>query len=221
MYKINQFIEHTLLRPDIVDSDVSKLVEEAIDYSFLGVCVPPFWVKRASREISKSRLQLITVVGFPFGYSMTEAKVEEIDRAIESGANELDVVINISAFKSNMSWAKIELAKFSKIIHNNGCLMKTIIETAYLTNDEIVEACKIAVESGTDFVKTSTGFAPTGAKAKTVKLIRKNIPQNVGVKASGGIKDYGTARLMIESGADRLGMSSSLKVIKESFELNS
>ena len=221
MYKLNRFIEHSLLKPDITEKDISKLIEEACDYDFLGICVPPFWVKKASQEISKSGLQLVTVIGFPLGYQTSETKIQEIQDAIANGANELDVVMNISAFKSEMPWTKIELAKCAEIIHNNGCLMKTIIETAYLNDDEIIEACKISVEAGTDFVKTSTGYAPSGANSKHVKLIRKHVPQNVGVKASGGIRDLATALSMIDSGADRLGLSSSIKIINELYQQNS
>jgi len=215
MLKLNRFIEHTSLKPTLTDKDIDKLVEEAIEYEFLGVCVPTFWVKKVKREVRKQGIQIVTVIGFPLGYQMTENKLGEIKTAIDNGANELDIVMNISAFKSGMPWVKTELAKCAQLIHDNDCLMKVIIETAYLSDEEIVKASNICQDAGTDFVKTSTGFAPEGAKAEHVKLIRETINSNVGVKASGGIKDYATALSMIESGADRLGVSAGVEIMKE------
>ena len=132
MLQLNRFIEHTSLKPTLTTKDIDKLVEEAIEYEFLGVCVPTFWVKKAKREVSKQGIQLVTVIGFPLGYQMTENKLNEIKLAIDNGANELDIVMNISAFKSGMPWVKTELAKCAQLIHDNDCLMKVIIETAYL-----------------------------------------------------------------------------------------
>jgi deoxyribose-phosphate aldolase len=215
MLKLNRFIEHTSLKPTLTDKDIDKLVEEAIEYEFLGVCVPTFWVRKVKRAVRKQGIQLVTVIGFPLGYQMTENKLDEIKLAIDNGANELDIVMNISAFKSGMPWVKTELAKCAQLIHDNDCLMKVIIETAYLSDEEIVKASTICQDAGTDFVKTSTGFAPSGAKAKHVKLIRETINSNVGVKASGGIRDYATAISMIESGADRLGVSAGVQIMKE------
>ena len=200
MYKINRFIEHTLLKQECTESDIMKLIDEAHDHDFLGICIPPFWVKKAARELSNSSIQLVTVIGFPLGYNLTEVKLEEINQAIDHGANELDIVMNISAIKSNNSWAKIELAKCAKLIHEKGTLMKVIIETALLSESEIMEACALCLEAGTDFVKSSTGFSSEGAVASKIKLMRKSLPQNVGVKASGGIKSYKSAIEMIECG---------------------
>ncbi len=215
MKNINRFIEHTNLKPDLTEKDIEKLAEETIEYQFLGVCIPPFWVKKMARDVRHSGIQVVTVAGFPLGYQMTETKIKEIGTAIENGANELDIVMNISAFKSGMSWVKIELAKCSKLIHESGCLMKVIIETAYLSDEEIVTAARICQDAGTDFVKTSTGFAPSGAKVEHVRLIRATLNDNVGVKASGGIRDLATAVKMIEAGADRLGVSAGVKIIQE------
>ncbi len=215
MLNLNRFIEHTSLKPTMTDKEVDILVEEAIEYEFLGICVPTFWVKKAGREIKNHGIQLVTVIGFPLGYQMTENKLDEIKLAIENGANELDIVMNMSAFKSGMSWAKIELAKCAQLIHDNNCLMKVIIETAYLSNEEIVKASLLCQDAGTDFVKTSTGFAPSGAKVEHIKLIRSSIYSNIGVKASGGIRDLNTAVKMIEAGADRLGVSSGVSIMKE------
>jgi deoxyribose-phosphate aldolase len=215
MLKLNRFIEHTALKPTLTDKDIDCLVEEAIEYEFLGVCVPTFWVRRAKREVKGHGIQLVTVVGFPMGYQMTENKLEEIKLAIDNGANELDIVMNISAFKSGMPWVKTELARCAQLIHENDCLMKVIIETAYLSDEEIVTASLMCQDAGTDFVKTSTGFAPNGAKAKHIELIRGTINSNVGVKASGGIRDYKTAVAMIEAGADRLGVSAGVQIMQE------
>lgn len=212
---INRYIEHTILKPTLLAADVDQIVAEAKEHQFLGVCVPPFWVKRVARELEGSDIQLVTVIGFPLGYNQTEIKEFEIKRAIEQGANELDIVMNISAFKEGMPWVKVELAKCAHQIHEASCIMKVIIETAYLSDDEIVRATKICSEAGADFVKTSTGFAGAGAKVEHVKLMRSAAPSNVGIKASGGIKSLADAQAMIEAGADRLGTSSGLIIMEE------
>jgi deoxyribose-phosphate aldolase len=206
-------IEHTNLSPTLTIRDIDTLVDEARQFGFLGVCVPPFWVKRAQREIAKDNIVLVTVAGFPLGYSMTETKLDEIKRAIDNGADEVDVVWNITSFKTGIPWTKIEIAKCSKITHDHQKLLKVIIETAYLSDEEIAEACKLCADAGVDFVKTSTGFAPTGAKVEHIKLMRSVLPDQVGIKASGGIKTREQATDMIEAGADRLGTSSGVKII--------
>jgi len=142
-------------------------------------------VKRAKREIANEKILLVTVAGFPLGYSMTETKLDEIKRAIENGADEVDVVWNISSFKTNLPWTKIEIAKCSKLLHDHQKILKVIIETAYLSDEEIVTACKLCADAGADFVKTSTGFAPTGAKEEHIELMRATLPSSVGIKASG------------------------------------
>ncbi len=213
METLNRYIEHTNLSPTLTIQDIDKLVAEAKQYQFLGVCVPPFWVKRAKREIGDEKILLVTVAGFPLGYSMTETKLEEIKRAIDNGAHEVDVVWNISSFKSGNPWTKIEIAKCSKLAHDYQKALKVIIETAYLSDDEIVEACKICVDAGADFVKTSTGFAPSGAKVEHIQLMKKSVPGGVGIKASGGIKTKEQAILLIEAGADRLGTSSGIAIV--------
>ncbi|OEK05897.1 deoxyribose-phosphate aldolase [Roseivirga misakiensis] len=212
--EINRYIEHTNLKPTITDKEVDNLVQEAISNEFVGVCLPPFWVKRAARELAPTDIQLVTVIGFPLGYQMTESKLLEIDKAINNGANELDIVMNISAFKAGMPWAKIELAKCAQLIHEAGCMMKVIIETSYLSDNEVISATQLCAQAGADFVKTSTGFSTHGATAHHVSLMRKNAPSNVGVKASGGIRDLVSAKEMIAAGADRLGTSSGLEIMK-------
>ncbi|NOS55167.1 MAG: deoxyribose-phosphate aldolase [Cyclobacteriaceae bacterium] len=213
METLARYIEHTNLSPTLTIKDIDKLVAEAKQYQFLGVCVPPFWVKRAKREIGDSKILLITVAGFPLGYSMTETKLEEIKNAIDNGADEVDVVWNISSFKSGNPWTKIEIAKCSKLVHGYQKALKVIIETAYLSDDEIVEACKICVDAGADFVKTSTGFAPSGAKLEHIQLMKRSVPGGVGIKASGGIKTKEQAIQLIEAGADRLGTSSGIAIV--------
>jgi len=210
---IAQYIEHTNLSPTLTIQSIDKLVDEARQYKFLGVCVPPFWVKRAHREIGKDKILLVTVAGFPLGYNMTETKLDEIKRAIDNGADEIDVVWNISSFKTGIPWTKIEIAKCSKLAHDNQKILKVIIETAYLSDEEIVEASKLCADAGADFVKTSTGFAPAGANVEHIKLMRGAVPASVGIKASGGIKTLDQAIQLIEAGADRLGTSSGISLV--------
>ncbi len=190
-------------------------MEEAKQFQFLGVCVPPFWVKRAQREIGKEKILLVTVVGFPLGYSMTETKLDEIKRAIDNGADEVDVVWNLSSFKTGMPWTKIEIGKCSKLTHDHHKILKVIIETAYLTADEIVVACKMCADAGADFVKTSTGFAPAGARTDDILLMRKSLPTHIGIKASGGIKTKEQTIALLNAGADRIGTSSGVNIVAD------
>jgi len=210
---IASYIEHTNLSPTLTDRSIDQLVAEAKQYQFFGVCIPPFWVKRAQREIANSSVVLVTVAGFPLGYNMTETKLDEIKRAIDNGADEIDVVLNITAFKTGHPWTKIEIAKCSKLTHDYQKILKVIIETAYLSDEEIVAVCKLCADAGVDFVKTSTGFAPPGAQGDHIKLMRQSLPKDVRIKASGGIKTFEQAKLLIDSGADRLGTSSSVSIV--------
>ncbi|TXI68824.1 MAG: deoxyribose-phosphate aldolase [Cyclobacteriaceae bacterium] len=207
------YIEHTNLSPTLTIGAIDQLVDEAREFGFVGICVPPFWVKRAQREIGTDKILLVTVAGFPLGYSMTETKLDEIKRAIDNGADEIDVVWNISSFKTGLPWTKIEIAKCSKLIHDHQKTLKVIIETAYLSDAEIADASKLCADAGADFVKTSTGFAPAGAKVEHLKIMRSAVPPTVGIKASGGIKTYEQAVQLIEAGADRLGTSSGKTIV--------
>jgi deoxyribose-phosphate aldolase len=213
--QLSRFIEHTNLSPTLTAKDIDRLVAEAKQYNFLGVCVPPFWVERARREMGSENIILVTVAGFPLGYNMTETKLDEMKRAIDNGADELDVVWNVSSFKTGIPWTKIEIAKCSKLAHDNQKIIKVIIETAYLASVEIVEATKICCDAGVDFVKTSTGFAPAGATVEHIKLIKSCVTPGVGIKASGGIKTRAQAIEMIEAGASRIGASSGVKMMNE------
>ncbi len=211
--EIASYIEHTNLSPTLTISDVDRLVDEAVQHRFLGICIPPFWVKRARREIGSRPVMLVTVAGFPLGYNMTETKLDEIQRAIDNGADEVDVVWNLSAFKTGLPWTKIEIAKCARLLHDNQKALKVIIETAWLSDEEIIRACKLCSDAGADFVKTSTGFAPSGASAQHIRLMRQNLPAQVGIKASGGIRTRLQAEEMIAAGADRLGTSSGIAII--------
>jgi deoxyribose-phosphate aldolase len=211
---IASYIEHTNLSPLLTGKDIDQLIAQAKQFQFLGVCVPPFWVKRAKREINDEKILLVTVAGFPLGYSMTETKLDEIKRAIDNGADEVDVVWNISSFKTGIPWTKIEIAKCSKLTHDHQKILKVIIETAYLSDGEMIMACKICSDAGVDFVKTSTGFASSGAKAEHIRLMKASLPSSVGIKASGGIKTLDDVLKMINAGATRIGTSSGIKILK-------
>lgn len=218
MENIHRYLEHTLLAPTATYQDVDRVIEEAVTYQFIGLCVPPFWIKKAKRDLGSADVQLVAPIGFPLGYQMTETKLAEIQKALDDGADELDIVMNISAFKSGMPWVKIEIAKCATLIHERDALMKVIIETAYLSEDEIRKATLLCKDAGTDFVKTSTGFAPAGAQIEHIRLMREILPSNVGIKASGGIKTYEQAVSLIEAGADRIGTSSAVTIVKASLQ---
>jgi deoxyribose-phosphate aldolase len=208
MHKLNRYLESTLLTPTVTEQDIERLVREAREEQFIGICVPPFWVKKVKRDLRDEDIKVVTVVGFPFGYESTETKVAQLKAAIKDGADELDVVWSQTAFHSGMTWPKIELAQLSKICHEEERLLKVIVETAYLTPAQLQEACAICVDAGADFVKTSTGYAPYGARVEDVTLMRQALPSTVGVKASGGIKTLEAALDLIRAGADRIGTSS-------------
>jgi len=205
--KLNRYLESTLLKPTVTEREIELLIADAIAEQFIGICVPPFWVKKVKREVRQSDIQVVTVIGFPFGYETTAAKVAETHAALEAGADELDVVWCQTAFHSGMTWPKIELAQLAKVCHASEKILKVIIETAYLSPAQIQEACLICQDAGADFVKTSTGYAPSGAKVEDISLMRQVLPSTVGIKASGGIKTLDQALALIQAGADRLGTS--------------
>ena len=207
------YIEHTNLSPVLTIGDIDRLVAEAGEFKFFGVCVPPFWVRRAHREIGKENISLITVAGFPLGYIMTETKLDEIKRAIDNGADEIDVVWNLTSFKTGLPWTKIEIARCSKLAHDHEKLLKVIIETSYLSDLEIEQACRICADAGADFVKTSSGFSSAGASTEHIALMKKILPAHVGIKASGGIKTLDKAQALIRAGAHRLGTSSGIAIV--------
>jgi len=208
-------IELTKLSPDMLQADVDVLVKQAAEHNFHGICVPPFWVKHARREIGNSGLRLVTVVGFPLGYQLTETKLDEIARVIDHGTDEIDLVWNLSAFKSGMPWTRIELARCTQAVHAHQRQIKIIIETGLLTDDEIAEGCRMCAEAGADFVKTSTGFSGHGAQEQHIRGMRAILPANVGIKASGGIKTAEQAQMLIKAGADRIGTSNGVAIMEE------
>ena len=213
--KMNQRIEHTILKPDTMESDIKKLCEEAIEHGFFGVCVPPYFVKLASIILKDSSIKIVTVAGFPLGYNTTPAKVEEARKAMDEGAHEIDMVMNIAALKNNdLNFVQNDIQSVATLVQLKGCKLKVIIETALLSNDEKVKACEICAKVGVDFVKTSTGFASSGAKLKDIELMRKNLPASIKIKASGGIKTKEQAKDLVKAGADRLGTSSGPDLIE-------
>lgn len=197
----------------MTDKDVDQLIAEAIEEQFVGVCVPPFWVKKTKRDLKDQDIQVVTVIGFPFGFEDTATKVAETKEAIKQGADELDLVWSQTAFHSGMNWPKIEIAQIAKICHEEERILKVIIETAYLTLEQIREACLICQDAGADYVKTSTGYASSGAKVEDIELMRKTLPSAIGIKASGGIKTLEFAVDLIKAGADRIGTSSAKAIM--------
>ena len=215
MDNLNRHIEHTLLKQDAVQGDFEKLFEEAKEHDFLGVCINPAYVKKAKEALNDTNTKVVTVIGFPLGANKTEVKAFETSCAVADGADEVDMVINVTALKDKDYDYVIEDIKAVKIAAKEAPL-KVILETDLLTKDEIKKACEICVEAKADFVKTSTGFVKNGvgAKAEDVKLMYETVsPYGLKVKASGGIRDKETALKMIEAGAERLGTSSGVKIV--------
>jgi len=216
MTKLNNYIDHTLLKPDASKLDILKLCDEAIQNSFYAVCIPPYWVKEVRKKLQGTNVKIATVVGFPLGYSHTPAKIEECKRALDEGAKEIDLVINIIALKENdMNFLRNELTSATAMVHLRGGKLKVILETGLLSDEEIIKACKLCAEMDVDYVKTSTGFSGEGANARVVKLMRDNLPKSVKIKASGGIDSKEKALELIAAGADRIGCSKSVKIITE------
>jgi deoxyribose-phosphate aldolase len=211
---LNKYIDHTILKPTCLVADIEKLCAEAKQYDFAAVCVPPNFVKLAKEKLAGSTVQVATVIGFPFGYSATEAKIAEIILAMVDGVDELDVVANITAIK-NGDWTAIadEINHIMPIIRSKGKVVKIIIESGILTDDEIIKCCDIYGIAGIDYLKTSTGYAEKGASVEAVKLFRKHLPDQVQIKASGGIRDYATAQSMIAEGATRIGCSAGVAIV--------
>ena len=214
---ISSYIDHTLLKPVATLPEIENLCKEAIQYEFAAVCLPPLYVKKAKEILADSTIKVATVIGFPFGYSAIEAKVAEIVLAIVDGSDELDMVINISALKNN-DWNFIanEINTIMPFIKSKNRIIKVIIESGILTDNEIIKCCDIYGAAGVDYVKTSTGHAEKGATVHAVKLIRAHLADSVKIKASGGIKTFQFAKELIEAGATRLGCSNSVDIVKES-----
>ncbi len=214
---IGAYIDHSILKPTTLISHLEKLCKEAIENNMAAVCVPPLFVKGARKLVQNSNVKVATVIGFPFGYSAVEAKLAEVLLAIVDGADELDMVINIAALKNN-DWQYLagELNAVLPIIRSKNKVLKVIIESGVLTDNEIIKCCDLYGIAGVDFMKTSTGYAETGATVHAVTLMRKHLADSIKIKASGGIRTYQFAKELLEAGADRIGCSNSLQIIAES-----
>jgi len=210
--KLNKFIDHTILKADAPKSKVDQILREAMTYNFMSVCLNPTWVKYAAEQLKGSGVKVCTVIGFPLGANTSSVKAFEAAEAIENGADEIDMVINIGAAKDG-DWEKVEadIAAVNKA--KLGHILKVIIETSLLSDEEKVKACEAAVSAGADFVKTSTGFSSSGATVSDVKLMRKTVGPAIGVKASGGIRSLEDAEAMIAAGATRLGTSNGVQIV--------
>lgn len=210
--KISKYIDHTVLAADADEKKIEKLCQEARDNDFASVCVNTCWVKKCAELLKGTDVNVCTVVGFPLGAMDTEAKAFEAALAVKNGATEVDMVLNVGYIKSGMyTEAEEDIRKVKEAC--DGKLLKVILETCLLTKEEIVKASELSMAAGADYVKTSTGFSKGGATAEDVALMRKTVGDKLGVKASGGIRDYETAMKMIEAGASRLGCSAGIAII--------
>ncbi|MCY7217766.1 deoxyribose-phosphate aldolase [Streptococcus cristatus] len=211
--KLNKYIDHTLLKPDASQEQIMNLIEEATEHDFASVCVNPTWVAFAAQALKGTDVKVCTVIGFPLGANTPEVKAFEAEDAIQNGADEIDMVINIGALKSQ-DYELVEKDIRAVVEAAKGTLVKVIIETCLLTDDEKVKACQIAQKAGADFVKTSTGFSTGGATVADVALMRKTVGPNMGVKASGGARSYEDALAFIKAGATRIGASSGVAIME-------
>jgi deoxyribose-phosphate aldolase len=218
---IASYIDHTILKPTTLVADVEKICAEALQYQFAAVCIPPLFVKKAVALLTGTDVKVATVIGFPFGYSAIEAKVAETVLAIIDGSDELDLVINISAIKNN-DWQFLagEINAILPIVRSKQKVIKIIIESGVLTDEEIITCCDLYGAAGVDFMKTSTGYAEKGATVHAVQLMRKHLADKIHIKASGGIKTYTFAKQLIDAGATRLGCSSSVQIVNEAAQQN-
>lgn len=213
--ELNKYVDHTLLKPDATQKQIKKICDEAKEYKFAAVCVNPYYTSFVAKELEGTKIRTCTVVGFPLGANTTEVKALEAKNAVENGAQEIDMVINIGALKDK----KIDLVKkdINDVVQavKGRAIVKVIIECCLLTDEEKKTACKLAIEAGANFVKTSTGFSSGGATESDIKLMKSIIGDNAKVKASGGIRDYDTAKKMIKAGADRIGTSSGIEIMNK------
>ncbi|WP_343304055.1 deoxyribose-phosphate aldolase [Chitinophaga niabensis] len=214
--KLNRYIDHTVLKPTTTLEDLKKLCMEAVEYDFAAVCVPPPFVKLAKTFVGNTSTKVATVIGFPFGYSAIEAKVAESVLSIIDEADELDMVANILAIR-NGDWGYVEkeIGTIMPLIRNKQKVIKVIIESGILLEEEIIKCCELYAKYGVDFVKTSTGYAEKGASVEAVALMRKHLPANIQIKASGGIRTFAFAQELITAGATRIGASASVEIMKQ------
>ena len=213
---IAQFIDHTVLKPTTTAADIEKLCREATKYGFAAVCVPPYYIATAKNILLKENVGVATVIGFPFGYSCTEAKVAEVQKAIKAGADELDMVINLAALKNgDMDFLKEEITAVSALTQQHHKTLKVIIESGILSDAEIIQCCALYQQYPVQFLKTSTGYAEKGATLAAVQLMRQHLPSSIQIKASGGIKTFDFAQQLVQAGATRLGCSASVAIVKD------
>lgn len=212
--KLNKTIDHTILNADATKEAVIKVIDEAKKYEFASVCLEPCWVSLAAERLKDSPVKVCTVIGFPLGANTKTVKAFEAKEAVDNGADEVDMVLNIGALKSGDDAMVLEDMKAVREAAKDA-VVKVILETCLLTDDEKKKACALAKEAGLDFVKTSTGFSAAGATVEDVKLMRDAVGDTMGVKASGGIRDTKTAEAMIAAGASRIGASKSIAIIGE------
>ncbi len=214
---VAKYIDHTLLKPEATREEIEKLCEEARAFNFASVCVNPTWVKECAYRLHGSPVKVCTVVGFPLGAALADVKAYETRRAIFDGATEIDMVINIGALKSgDNATVERDIHAVVEAAHEACAIVKVIIETALLTDEEKTRACVLAKDAGADFVKTSTGFSKGGATVADIELMRRAVGAEIGVKAAGGVKDLAAAREMIAAGATRIGASAGVKIVQES-----
>lgn len=211
-----ELLDHTFLKPETSWAQIEILCQEALEFRFGAVFVPPFWVSLAAKILQGSPQKIATVIGFPLGNTLTEVKIFETERVLEAGAQEIDMVMNIGALKSrdHDSVLKDIQAVVHSVRKKKGALVKVILETALLSESEIILACQLAAQAGADFVKTSTGFMG-GATIEDVKLMHKTVGSRMGIKAAGGIQDLATAESMIQAGANRIGSSHCVDIMKQ------
>ena len=209
---INQYIDHTLLKPESTQEQIDHLLSEAVEYQFASVCVNPTWVAHCAKTLAGTGVKVCTVVGFPLGANTSSVKAFETKDAIANCADEIDMVINVGQLKSGQY--EVVKADIRAVVEaSQDKLVKVIIETCLLTNDEKVKACQLAVSAGADFVKTSTGFSAAGATVEDIVLMRETVGPNIGVKAAGGARSYEDAEAFIEAGATRIGTSSGVAIV--------
>ncbi len=211
--KLNKYIDHTLLKPTATRTEIAKLCHQAMQYDFYSVCVNACYIALAKDLLKGSAVSICSVVGFPLGAMQTVSKAAETKHAISNGADEIDMVMNIGALKSNDYNVVLKDIKDVKQVLNTK-ILKVIIETCYLNNNEIIKATDIVNESGANFIKTSTGFGTRGASLEDIQLIKTIANPNLKIKASGGIRDYNTALSYVQLGADRIGTSSGVKIVE-------
>lgn len=211
-----KYIDHTILKPEATKDEVLQIINEAKQYNFASVCVNPYWVDLAARELHGTDVNVCTVVGFPLGATSTFSKVSETSEALKDGAVEIDMVQNIGALLSgDEQTVREDIKAVALATHAGNAILKVILENAFLTPEQIKRACELAMEAGADYVKTSTGFAKSGAKVEDVKLMRETVGDKLGVKAAGGIHTKEEALAMIEAGASRIGASASIAIVAE------